>query len=105
VIIKERRPEMTKVVTGVRRWAAGALTDEAAVELLVCRFGGRYARSSWPWVRPCRAPGWWWLDGRQLAWYAARVSGERQRVLLLAARLVDGDETVPEVDTERRAAA
>jgi hypothetical protein len=96
---------MAKVVAGLRRWAAGAPTDEAAVELLVCRFGGRYARSSWPWVHPCRAPGWWWLDGTQLARYAAKVSGERPRVLLLAARLLDGEETVPEAGTERRAAA
>jgi hypothetical protein len=95
---------MTKVVAGLRRWAAGAPTDEAAVELLVCRFGGRYARSYWPWVQPCPAPGWWWLDADQLAKYAAKVAGERQRVLLLAARLIDGDAISLSADTERRAA-
>ena len=82
---------MTKAVAGLRRWAAGVAGDAAAVELLVCRFGGRYARTYWPWVRPCRATGWWWLDADRLAGYAGRLSGERRRLLMLAVSLLDRD--------------
>lgn len=79
------------VVDGLRRWAQGAITDVAAVELLASTFGGRHARPGVAWVRPCARPGWYWLDADALAEFAATRTGEERRVLALAARLVDGD--------------
>ena len=79
------------VVDGLRHWAQGAITDVAAVELLVSTFGGRHVRPGAAWVRPCARPGWYWLDADALAEFAATRTGEEQRVLTLAARLVVGD--------------
>ena len=83
------------VVDGLRRWAQGAITDVAAVELLVCSFGGRHVRPGVSWVRPCARPGWYWLDADALAAFAATRAGDERRVLTLAARLVDGDPWTP----------
>jgi hypothetical protein len=79
------------VVDGLRRWARGSLTDQAAVELLTSYALGRHVRPGVAWVRPCARPGWFWLDADALANFAATRAGEEQRVLALAARLVDGD--------------
>jgi hypothetical protein len=80
-----------QVVDGLRRWAQGAITDVAAVELLAYCFNGRYVRPGVAWVRPCARPGWYWLDPDALASFATTRTGDEQRVLALAARLVDGD--------------
>ena len=79
------------VVDGLRHWAQGSLTDQAAVELLTSYALGRHVRPGVAWVRPCARPGWYWLDAEALADYAATRTGEERRVLALAARLVDGD--------------
>ena len=80
------------VLQGLRWWAQGALSDQAAVELLARSFGGRHLRPGVSWVRPCGRPGWYWLDADALAAYAADLSdGQEKQVLLLAAALVDGD--------------
>ena len=84
------------VVDGLRRWAQGSLTDQAAVELLARSCGGRLLRPGVAWVRPCRRPGWYWLDADALTAlrrHAAR--GSEKHVLLLAALLVDGDTSTP----------
>jgi hypothetical protein len=80
-----------QVVDGLRRWAQGAITDVAAVELLASYAGGRHVRPGVAWVRPCAWPGWYWLDADALAEFAATRTGEERRVLALAARLLDGD--------------
>jgi hypothetical protein len=77
------------VVAGLRRWAQGAITDEAAVDLVSCS-GGRFARPSCAWIRPCVRLGWYWLDSDVLAGHAERLAGSERRVLLLAAALLDG---------------
>jgi hypothetical protein len=41
------------VVDGLRRWAQGSLTDQAAVELLTSYALGRHVRPGVAWVRPC----------------------------------------------------
>jgi hypothetical protein len=79
------------VVDGLRRWARGSLSDQAAVELLTSYSSGRHARPGVAWVRPCARPGWYWLDADALADYAATRNGDERRVLALAARLVNGD--------------
>ena len=86
------------VVNGLRRWARGSLTDQAAVELLISYANGRHVRPGVAWVRPCARPGWYWLDADALTSYAVSQAGDERRVLALAARLVDGDPS-----TRRRA--
>ena len=89
--------ERLAVVTGLRWWAQGVLSDQAAVELLASCSNGRHIRPGVAWVKPCGRPGWYWLDADALADFAATRHGEEQRVLALAARLVTGDP-----DTHRR---
>jgi len=80
------------VLQGLRWWAQGSLSDQAAVELLARSFGGRLVRPGAAWVRPCRRPGWYWLDADALAEYAAtQGSHEVRQVLGLAVRLINGD--------------
>ena len=78
------------VVDGLRRWARGAYAEEAAVELLVRAFHGRYASVGYRWVRACDRPGWFWLDGEPLIHDTAALSGGEQRVLSIAGALVSG---------------
>ena len=47
------------VVDGLRRWARGSLSDQAAVELLTSYANGRHVRPGVAWVRPCARPGWY----------------------------------------------
>ena len=94
------------VLQGLRWWAQGALPDQAAVELLARSPGGRLLRPGVPWVRPCRRPGWYWLDADALTAHAAALpDGPQRDVLLLAALLVDGDTVARERSETRRAAA
>jgi hypothetical protein len=80
-----------QLVTGLRSWAQGSLTDQAAVELLVSCSNGRFVRPGCAWIRPCARPGWYWLDPDALAAHAQTLAASEQRVLLLAAALVGGD--------------
>ena len=94
------------VVEGLRRWAQGSLTDQAAVELLARSCGGRLLRPSVAWVRPCPRPGWYWLDADALTAHAATLpEGSEKHVLLLAALLVDGDTSTRQRRQPRRTAA
>ena len=103
--VTERARQRAEVVNGLRWWAQGAPSDQAAVELLARCFSGRYVRPGVAWVRPCRRLGWYWLDGDALAAYADTVTGEERRVLTLAAVLLGAEpETRPEVDIGRAAA-
>ena len=83
--------ERSAVLTGLRCWAQGVLSDQAAVELLASCSTGRHIRPGAAWVKPCPRPGWYWLDADALADFAASRHGDEQRVLGLAARLVTGD--------------
>ena len=93
------------VVAGLRRWAQGSLADEAAVELLASYAGGRFTRPGCAWIRPCVAPGWYWLDCDALAAHAERLAGSDRRVLLLAADLVSGHRRTRRRADSGRAAA
>ena len=81
------------VLQGLRWWAQGDLSDQAAVELLAQSFGGRYLRPGSAWVRRCRRPGWYWLDADALADYAATCAADDREVLALAVRLLNGDQS------------
>jgi hypothetical protein len=94
------------VLQGLRWWALGAVSDQAAVELLARSFGGRFLRPEVAWVRPCRRPGWYWLDADALTEHAATLSdGPQRQVLLLAALLLDGDTATRQPSESGRAAA
>ena len=96
-----------QLVAGLRWWAEGALTDQAAVELLVSCANGRFVQPGCSWIRPCPRPGWYWLDGDALTAHADTLTTASERqVMLLAAALVGGDPwTSRHRDATRRAAA
>jgi hypothetical protein len=91
---------------GLRLWAKGLHPLEAAVELLVRTFDGRFARPGNPWIQPCDQPGWWWLDVTQLVEGQIRhLSGGEQRVLRIVASLAGGEpvslaDNIPGLDRE-----
>jgi hypothetical protein len=95
-----------QLVAGLRSWAEGSLSDQAAVELLVSCSNGRFVRPGCAWIRPCARPGWYWLDADALTAHAETLTGSERRMLLLAAALVGGDPwTRRRWDASRRAAA
>jgi hypothetical protein len=75
---------------GLRRWASGVLPVEAATELLLRAFGGRFTKVGYPWVRGSVEDGLWidWdqMTGANLQPY----SGGEQRLLRIAASLGGG---------------
>ena len=93
-------------VQGLRRWAKGVYPLEAAVELLVRAFGGRFARVGYPWVAQGGGPDAYWLDVEQLTIEHTGVySGGERRLLALAASLAGGEpvnlyEEVPGLDRD-----
>ena len=81
------------VVAGLRRWADGAATDQAAVELLI-GLGARFTQPRSPWIRPCGRPGWYWLNPDPLSRFTGRLSGRERRVLTLVVTLVSGEPAI-----------
>lgn len=74
---------------GLREWARGWYATEAAVELLIRSFGGRFASAGQPWVR--HRPAGFWLDSDALAEDTGRLSGGEQRVLTVVRTLASGE--------------
>ena len=97
---------MSITFAGLRSWAKGLYPLEAAVELLVRAFDGRFARPGSPWIQPCDQPGWWWLDVTQLVDdQIGHLSGGEQRMLRIVASLAGGEpvslaESVPGLDPD-----
>jgi len=97
---------MSITFAGLRLWAKGLYPLEAAVELLVRAFDGRFARPGNPWIQECDQPGWWWLDVTQLVdEQIGHLSGGEQRLLRIVASLAGGEpvslaENVPGLDRE-----
>ena len=94
-----------QLVAGLRSWAEGTLTDQAAVQLLASCANGRFIRPGCAWIRPCPRPGWYWLDADALTAHAETLTGSERRVLLLASALVGGDAWTRRRRTESRRAA
>ena len=94
-----------QLVAGLRWWAEGSLTDQAAVELLVSCSSGRFVRPGCAWIRPCARPGWYWLDADALTAHSDTLAGSERRTLLLAAALVGGDPWIRRRWAESRRAA
>lgn len=81
---------LNATVAGLRAWARGSYAEEAAVELLARSFGGRFASTGWPWVRPCEHSGWFWLDPEGIWTGSGVLSGGERRLLNVVAALVGG---------------
>ena len=75
---------------GLREWGRGWYATEAAVELLIRCFGGRFATAGQPWVRRGSSGGFW-LDGDALAEHTGALSGGEQRVLAVVRTLASGE--------------
>jgi len=97
---------MSITFAGLRLWAKGLHPLEAAIELLVRAFNGRFAGPGNPWIQECDQPGWWWLDVTQLVDdQIDHLSGGEQRLLRIVASLAGGDpvtlsENIPGLDRE-----
>lgn len=75
---------------GLREWARGMYATEAAVELLLRSFGGRFASAGQPWIRH-RVGGGFWLDCDALREFSGALSGGEQRVLAVVRALACDD--------------
>ena len=96
----------------LRAWAKGVYTIEAATELLLHAFGGRYAAVGNPWVHAAATtaegyPEHAWVDFVALGEHAesGAYSGGERRFLLLAASLAEDvpvvlRDVVPGLDRE-----
>lgn len=82
----------TDVAVSLRQWARGVYPQEAAVELLLRAFHGRFARPGNPWIRPTDDGGYR-LDSEALASGDRCLSGGEQRLLQVVAALA-GDAQV-----------
>lgn len=80
-------PPSAAVQASLRAWARGSYGDEAAVELLIRSFDGRFALTGWPWVAPRQRPGGYWLDAEAINPATGQLSGGEQRVLAVVAAL------------------
>ena len=76
------------VQAGLRGWAWGLHSLEAAVESLILSCGGRFACQSWPWV--CVDRGCVWLDADQIHPHIGVLSSGEQRILGLVEALATG---------------
>lgn len=73
----------------LRVWAKGTYTLEAATELLLRAFGGRFARLGQPWVKQEDGGGNVWIDFAAIPEHVDGLSGGERRFLLLATSLSD----------------
>ncbi|MDF2050268.1 hypothetical protein [Arthrobacter sp. Cr_A7] len=94
----------------LRAWARGSYTIEAATELLLRAFGGRYAAPGNPWVHASedlegahqvRA----WIDFESIPEEVGVLSGGERRFLLIAASIAENipvvlADVVPGLDRE-----
>jgi hypothetical protein len=73
----------------LREWARGTYPEEAAVELLLRAFDGRFAMTSDPWILPDDYGGWCvdWERLQDSAVLTGPFSGGERRVLGICASL------------------
>lgn len=78
----------TEIAAGLRAWARGLLTSEAAVELIIRAHGGRLLHGSWVVREP---DGWTWLDTTAQGGY---LSGGERRLLDVVMSLASDERRV-----------
>jgi len=76
----------------LRAWAKGIYGLEAATELLIRGFGGRFADPGCPWVHPTGSGHW--IDFDAIPALMGALSGGEQRFLRIAASLSGNDTQV-----------
>ena len=76
----------------LRAWAQDIHGLEAATELLIRGFNGRFADPGCPWVHPTASGHW--IDFDSIPAQTGALSGGEQRFLQIAAALSDGDTMV-----------
>lgn len=80
----------TTVYDGLRAWAKGSYPLEAAVELLIRSFDGRFARSGNPWINTMISSTW--LNAAAITDdEIAPLSGGERRLLRIARSLAGGE--------------
>jgi hypothetical protein len=78
--------------TQLRAWAKGNHGMEAATELLIRGFNGRFADPGNPWIHPTTSGHW--IDFHTIPAQIGALSGGEQRFLQITAALNDGETTV-----------
>lgn len=73
----------------LRDWAKGRYTTEAATELLIRAFDGRFARAGSPWIETSQEYGNSWINFEAIPDTVGGVSGGERRFLLIAASIAD----------------
>jgi hypothetical protein len=76
----------------LRAWARGLYPLEAATELLIRAFNGRFTEPGWPWIHPTVHGQW--IDFSTIREQIAGLSGGEQRLLRIAASIGSTDATV-----------
>jgi hypothetical protein len=73
----------------LRAWAKGIYALEAATELLIRGFGGKFAQPGNPWVGydPTHGSGSWWIEFEKIPEETGALSGGERRFLDLVASL------------------
>lgn len=88
---------MTNTPEDLRSWAKGSLPQEAATELLLRAFEGRFAAPGRPWMIRDAAHGSTWIDFSAIPEYSGGLSGGERRFLDIVASL-GGDHEIPLAD-------
>ena len=91
---RHQPPPSAAVHASLRGWACGAYGDEAAVELLIRSFDGRFALTGWPWIAARERPGDYWLDADAISAATGPLSRGEQRVLAVVAALTGSERLV-----------
>jgi hypothetical protein len=78
----------------LRAWAKGSYTSEAATELLLRAFGGRFAAPGNPWIHTSTTPEGphqvrAWIDFEAIPEQAGMLSGGERRFLFVAASIAE----------------
>jgi hypothetical protein len=75
---------ITSTPEALRAWAKGMYTTEAAAELLIRGFGGRFVQTAYPWIHPSESGGYWIELAAIPDNIGAYSSGERGFLLIAA---------------------
>lgn len=90
----------------LRAWARGSYTAEAATELLIRGFDGRFAAPGNPWIHKNASSGARWIDFAHIPEHVKELSGGESRYLRLVASIaavkvsVDLGEVLPGLDRQ-----
>lgn len=80
------------IYASLRAWARGMYTTEAATELLVRSFGGKFASPDQPWIHP--TDNGYWIDFAGIPGHIGALSGGEQRLLRIVASIGSSDTSV-----------